>query len=69
MFLVTPPNTNIEPDWSKFENIVSILYRENKVREMNSIFLYHYYICRGRNDRVNAHRNIKYIYVCTYMCM
>ena len=38
VFLVTPPNTNIEPDWSKFENIVSILYRENKVREMNSTF-------------------------------
>ena len=32
VFLVTPPNTHIEPDWAKFENIVDILYRENKVR-------------------------------------
>ena len=32
VFLVTPPNTHIEPDWTKYEIIVDILYRENKVR-------------------------------------
>ena len=31
VFLVTPPNTNIEPDWCKYENIVTSLYKENKV--------------------------------------
>ena len=33
VFLVTPTTTNIEPNWSNYENIVTTLYRENKVNE------------------------------------
>jgi hypothetical protein len=36
---VTPINTNIEPDWSQYERIVTALYRENKDIEEVGTFL------------------------------
>lgn len=39
MFLVTPINANIEPDWSQYERIVTALYRENKDVEEVGTFL------------------------------
>ena len=42
VFLVTPTNTSIEPDWSQYENIANILHRENKVRHLFSLFFSFY---------------------------
>jgi hypothetical protein len=46
VFLVTPTTTNIEPNWSNYENIVTTLYRENKVSEDSSIYHFFYNVCR-----------------------
>jgi hypothetical protein len=46
VFLVTPTTTNLEPNWSNYENIVTTLYRENKVSEDSSIYPVFYNVYR-----------------------